>query len=79
MSIQGLVDVHNVIFHHDDGTLRTHYVLCVYYGHWLAGEPDAATDARNARFVRIQDLTQYKLTPGVEAFVSRAAELIAGR
>ena len=77
VQIKGLVDVHNVIFHHDNGTLRTHYVLCVYYGHWQAGEPEAATDARDARFVTLDELTHYKLTPGVVEFVQTASELIS--
>lgn len=77
VDIQGLVDVHNVIFHHDDGSLRTHYVLCVYYGHWQAGAPVADTDARDARFVSITDLDTYQLTPGVRAFVEKAAALIS--
>ena len=74
--IEGLVDIHDVIFHHDDGNLRAHYVLCVYYGSWQAGEPVAATDARDARFVSPDELQEYKLTPGVERFVREASTLI---
>ena len=74
--IEGLVDINDVIFHHDDGTLRAHYVLCVYFGHWQSGEPEAATDARDARFVTFEELSQYKLTPGAKTFIQKAKTLI---
>lgn len=74
--IEGLVDINDVIFHHDDGTLRAHYVLCVYFGHWQSGEPEAATDARDARFVTFEELIQYKLTPGAKTFIQKAKTLI---
>ena len=70
--IHGLVDVHNAIFHNDDGSLRAHYVLCVYFGIWQAGEPAAATDARTARFVDPSDLSDYSLTPHIQDFVAQA-------
>lgn len=76
VQIAGLVDIHDVIFHHDDGSLRAHYVLCVYYGVWKAGEPEAATDARDARFVTIDELQDYTLTPGVERFIREASAMI---
>ncbi|MGI9423310.1 MAG: NUDIX hydrolase [Hyphomicrobiaceae bacterium] len=74
--IRQLVDVHNAIFHGDDGNLRAHYVLCVYCGLWQSGEPIAASDARTARFVHPADLINYQLTPGVQDFVARAERLL---
>ena len=76
--ILGLVDVHNAILRHNDGSLRAHYVLCVYFGQWQSGEPVAASDARSARFVDPGDLSDYHLTPGVERVVARAMTNLRG-
>jgi 8-oxo-dGTP diphosphatase len=74
--IVGHLDVHDVIVLTDDdgkaGNLRAHYVLNVFYGRWLAGEPKAASDCRNARFVDVDDVAGYPLTNGAEGFIRRA-------
>lgn len=74
--IKGIVEVHDVIFRHDHGGLRVHYVLCVFAGLWRAGEPVAARDARSARFVHPSSLQGYKLTPGIPEFVARAQGIV---
>ena len=74
--ITGLIDVHNAILHNDDGSLRAHYVLCVYYGWWQTGEPIAASDARTARFVDPAELEDYRLTPRIADFVAHAQRVL---
>ena len=60
VTLDGLVDVHDAIFRDGDGTLRAHYVLAVFRGHSADGEPMAATDVHDARFVAISDIDGYQ-------------------
>ena len=72
----GVVDVHDVIIRDAAGTLTAHYLLAVYYGHWRAGEPVAATDCRDARFVPLEELGRYRLTDGALPIIERAHRLL---
>ena len=74
----GLADVHDVIIRTEAGALRAHYLLAVYYGRWLAGEPVAATDCRDARFVALADIGNYALTDGAQRIIERAHRLLQG-
>lgn len=74
----GLVDVHDVILRDETGDLRTHYVLAVFYGRWQAGEPAAASDCRNARFVPLEEVRNYPLTDGAERMIKAAHRLMTG-
>jgi len=76
--IVGLADVQDVILHDQDGALRAHYLLTVFHGVSHAGEPIAASDCRAARFVQIEALAAYHLTPGAERVIRRAVSLVAG-
>jgi 8-oxo-dGTP diphosphatase len=71
----GLVDTLDVITHDDDGVLTAHFLLAVFCGHWRDGEPVAASDSRQARFVTIADLPAYRLTPGAADIIARATRL----
>ncbi|MEO8651533.1 MAG: NUDIX hydrolase [Hyphomicrobiaceae bacterium] len=70
--LEGLVDVHDAIFLDADGTLRAHYVLAVFRGHSADGEPVAATDVHDARFVPISDIDGFRMTPGAQEIIRRA-------
>lgn len=74
----GLADVVDVLLRDDDDVLRAHYVLCSYYGHWQAGEPQAASDAAAARFVPVTTLGNYTLTPGTQGVIERAWAMLNG-
>ena len=74
----GLADVVDVLLRDGDNVLRAHYVLCSYYGHWQAGEPQAASDAAAARFVPVTALGDYTLTPGTQGVIERAWTMLNG-
>jgi 8-oxo-dGTP diphosphatase len=78
VEILGLVDVHDMILRDAQRALAAHYVLAVFYGRWLAGEPVAASDSRDARFVRVTELKGYALTEGVRRLIDLAADLLRG-
>ena len=73
--IVGLTDVHDVLIKSDEGQLTAHYVLSVYFGRWISGEPVAGSDVVTARFVRLDDLERSRLTPGARPIITRASEL----
>ncbi len=77
--ITGTLDVHDVIVHAPDGTLAVHYVLAVYVGRWLSGEPRAASDSRDARFVALDQLDSLDLTEGTRRLIDRALPRAAVR
>ena len=70
--IADVTAVHDVIVRDKGGMVTVHYVLSVFYGRWVAGEPVAATDCRDARFVALDDLKGYALTPGAEHIIRTA-------
>lgn len=78
VEIKGHLDVHDVIAYDAEGHLKAHYVLNVFYGTSRDGEPVAASDCRTARFVAIDHLTRYPLTPNLESYIRRAYAAVYG-
>lgn len=76
--LAGVTDVHDVIVRGETGELRAHYVLAVFYGRWVAGEPVAASDCRNARFVPLGDIGRYTLTDSAQRIIEAAHRLRQG-
>jgi len=72
----GLADVRDVIRRDASGLLTAHYLIAVYYGIWLAGEPVAGGDSRTARFVELADLDSYQLTENAIDIINVAAERV---
>ena len=51
----------------EDGACIAHYLIAVFCGRWLAGEPVPGGDELAARFVAIEDIddaARYRLTDG---------------
>lgn len=68
----GLVDIHEVIRQGDDGRLIAHFLLVVFFGRWIAGEPAAGSDAAAARFVPVESIGTLRMTDAAPEFIHRA-------
>ena len=74
----GLADVHDVILGDGECGLIAHYVLSVFYGRWVAGEPVAASDAAAAGFFALDEIASLPLSEGAERIIRGAAARLAG-
>ena len=81
--LAGLVDIHEVILRGSGGVLAAHYLIAVFCGRWLAGEPAPGDDAAAARFVAVAEIDvpgRLPLTDGAASLIHRAqAQLQLGR
>jgi len=57
-----------------NGRIEYHYILLDFLCEVLGGDPVAATDADECRFVAIEDLCRYAMTRGTEEVIRRAFE-----
>lgn len=73
VDLRGVLDVHDIIQPNGSGGVSLHYVLAVYYGTCAQGDPVAATDISDARFVPIEDVARYQLTEGALRLMHEAA------
>jgi 8-oxo-dGTP diphosphatase len=76
--IAGLVDIHEVFRRGTRGRLIAHYLLVVWCGRWVAGEPVAGGDAAAARFVPLDGIATLPMTEGAPDFVRRAWKMLRG-
>jgi 8-oxo-dGTP diphosphatase len=75
-AILGLVDTIDFIIRDASGQLVAHYLIAAHYGAWRSGEPVAASDSRDARFVPLADLGTYRLTDGAVQVIESARKLL---
>jgi ADP-ribose pyrophosphatase YjhB (NUDIX family) len=74
-SLAGLLDIHEVFRREADGRLAAHYLLVVFFGRWLSGEPQPGSDAAAARFVPADALGALPMTDGAPALIRQAWQL----
>ncbi len=70
--LSGFLDVHDVINRDGAGNVQLHYLICVFFGTSDSGEPEAATDISDARFVTLEELSEYRLTDGATRLIHEA-------
>ena len=75
--IDGLADVADAISE-AGGMVAAHYIITVYYGVWLSGEPCAASDAAEARFVPLAEIGRLATTENAAAVIATAWRLANG-
>jgi 8-oxo-dGTP diphosphatase len=74
--LAGVLDIRDVIRRDPAGGLTSHYLLAVFYGLWVAGEPVAGDDATAARFVPLDAVHGLHMTEGAVDLVRRAATML---
>jgi 8-oxo-dGTP diphosphatase len=77
--IAGLIDIHEVFRRGARGRLLAHYLLVVWYGRWVGGEPIAGGDAAAARFVPLDAIDALPMTEAAADFVGRAWKMLRKR
>ena len=75
--LRHVVDVVEAIRHDDAGRPSLHYVIVCIAGPWRAGEPVAADDAADARWLTVDDLRQRPVTRGLISVLEKASRLAA--
>jgi 8-oxo-dGTP diphosphatase len=71
--VDGFLQLYDVVVDASTGDADAVYRLAVYYGRAEAGEPVAAGDASEARFVPLGDLGRYTLTIDADRLIAAAA------
>jgi 8-oxo-dGTP diphosphatase len=74
--LTGLLDLHEVFRRDPAGQLISHYLIAVFYGGWLSGEPAAGDDAAAARFVALDAVHELHTTDGTPGFIQKAWGLL---
>ena len=77
VEIIGLAGINDVIVRDEMGALTHHYLIAVFAGIAPTGEPIAASDAAEARFVARADLEPLGLPRRVINLIDQAARLVA--
>jgi 8-oxo-dGTP diphosphatase len=72
----GVLDIHDVIRRDPAGDIASHFLLAVFYGRWVSGEPMPGDDASAARFVPLEAVHELPMTDDAPDFIHRAAALL---
>lgn len=70
---------HEVILRDASGAIAAHYVISVFSGCWLRGEPEPASDVAAARFLSEAELAGLPLTEGLVDILQQARQLLQKR
>ncbi len=70
--LSGVADAVDVIRRDDAGAVIFHRVIVVFYGIWLSGEPQAASDVSAVMWRRHHDIAGLETTPGLARVIQRA-------
>lgn len=70
--------INEVMVRDENGTLTHHYVIAVYAGRAVTGEPVASSDANAVGFVPLPELSQYKIGDRVHDIITAAWAQLGG-
>ena len=73
-----VVDVIDLVERDDSGAVRFHYTIIDLLARWQSGEPLAADDVAEARWVPLADLDQVDLWSETRRVILKAAAMRAG-
>jgi len=71
VEILGQIDRAEVIRRDDEGKVERHYVIIVFAGRYVSGEPQAGDDADAVNWVGPPELDGYELTPDTARIIKR--------
>ena len=74
--LTGVLDVRDVIRRDGLGQIVDQFLLAVFFGRWVSGEPVAGDDALNARFFPLDAIHELHMTDGAPDLIRRAAALL---
>jgi ADP-ribose pyrophosphatase YjhB (NUDIX family) len=72
----GLAGVYDIIDRDEDGAVVLHFVIATFYGRTGEGTPVAASDARDARLVGLDQLGELPITRGTQHVIAEARRLL---
>ena len=70
-----LVDVVDAIIPDVEGKIKYHYTLVDYMGQWQSGESRPGDDAKEVRWVRLNQLSSYSLLEKTMKIIQKAAAM----
>ena len=70
-----LVDVVDAIIPGVEGKIKYHYTLVDYMGQWQSGESRPGDDAKEVRWVRLNELSSYSLREKTMKIIQKAAAM----
>ena len=70
-----LVDVVDAIIPGVEGKIKYHYTLVDYMGQWQSGESRPGDDAKEVRWVRLNQLSSYSLLEKTMKIIQKAAAM----
>ena len=70
-----LVDVVDAIIPDVEGKIKYHYTLVDYMGQWQSGEARPGDDAKEVRWVRLNELSSYSLLEKTMKIIQKAAAM----
>ena len=70
-----LVDVVDAIIPGVEGKIKYHYTLVDYMGQWQSGESRPGDDAKEVRWVRLNELSSYSLLEKTMKIIQKAATM----
>lgn len=74
--IMALNEVIDVIRHDDHGAVAVHYMIASFVGRYVEGTVAAASDAADARFVTLDALNGFAMTPRAGQIIAQALALL---
>ena len=75
IGIGGLVRLLDRVVHDEERRVRFHYVIADYWGWKISGQPCAASDISDARFVTLKEARKLGIHEEVEATISMAMKM----
>jgi mutator protein MutT len=77
VTVRSIVEVFDRIDRTSDDRVAYHFVIVDFLCRLAGGALVPASDAEDARWVRVDDLFEYRVTPKVSAVIRKALELAA--